>query len=446
MATFSAVAGNPLKIVQLTPGAGGMYCGNCLRDNALVASLRRQGHAVTMLPLYLPLKTDEADQSQGAPVFFGGINVYLEQQAALFRRLPKWLHDALSSPRLLRWIGTAAAGTRPEKVGELTVSMLRGEEGNQAREIDELVAWLKKDGRPDVISFSNALLVGAARVLKRELNCVTAVTLQGEDTFLDALPVQNRRSAWEILAQRLSEADLLIAPSRYYANRMSERTGIASSRIQIVPNGINLKGWEPAPAPPAVPVLGYLARMCPEKGLDLLVDAFLSIRRSAKVPNLRLHIAGSLGPTDEPFVNGLKQRLHAAGVMGDVEFQPNLDHLAKQAFFRRLTVFSVPAHYGEAFGLYLVEAMAAGVPIVQPSTGAFPEILESTGAGLLAKAHDAEDLARRIEEVLLDPQLAARLGQAGRSAAVERLNNDAAATQIAQLFASARQPAGAVIA
>src|SRR5690606_9656865 len=116
----------PMRIVQLTPGAGGMYCGNCLRDNALVAALRRLGHPVTLLPLYLPLKTDEADQSDGAPIFFGGINVYLEQKAPVFRRMPRWLHDLLASPRLLRWVGTAAARTRPEQVGDMTLSMLRG--------------------------------------------------------------------------------------------------------------------------------------------------------------------------------------------------------------------------------------------------------------------------------------------------------------------------------
>src|SRR5215467_4818424 len=78
-----------VKIIQITPGAGAMYCGNCLRDNALVEALRRLGHEVLMVPLYLPLTLDEPDQSTNTPIFFSGINVYLEQKSASFRRIPE---------------------------------------------------------------------------------------------------------------------------------------------------------------------------------------------------------------------------------------------------------------------------------------------------------------------------------------------------------------------
>ena len=100
---------SPLRIIQITPGAGKMFCGACLRDNALVMALRRLGHAAMMAPLYLPLTLDEEDQSAGTPIFFSGINVYLEQQSALFRSAPSWLHQALASPMLLKWASGAAA-------------------------------------------------------------------------------------------------------------------------------------------------------------------------------------------------------------------------------------------------------------------------------------------------------------------------------------------------
>jgi glycosyltransferase involved in cell wall biosynthesis len=241
-----------------------MYCGSCLRDNALVAALRLQGHTVTMIPLYLPLKTDEADQSAGTPVFFGGINVYLEQHVPLFRRLPRWLHDALDSPRLLRWVGGAASRTRPAALGPLTVSMLKGEDGNQARELDELVQWMDRHEHPDVISLSNALLAGCARRLKGVLGSIVAVTLQGEDAFLDALESPHREIAWRLVAERLSEVDLITAPSRYYADHMADRTGLPRHRIQVVRNGISLPGWSPALRRPDPPVVGFLARMTPE--------------------------------------------------------------------------------------------------------------------------------------------------------------------------------------
>lgn len=433
-----------MKIVQLTPGAGGMYCGNCLRDNALVAALRRAGHAVTLLPLYLPLKTDEADESRGAPVFFGGINVYLEQQAAFFRRMPRWLHGWLASPRLLRWIGTAAAKTRPEQVGDLTLSMLQGELGNQAREVDELVAWLATHERPDIVHLSNGLLAGMIRRLRRDLGTRVAVTLQGEDSFLDALPPANRQRAWSLVGERLAEADLLVAPSRYYAARIASRTGLDEGRIRILPNGISLAGWQVAVSPPAPPVLGYLARFCPEKGLDRLVEAFLLLRRRGRVPGLRLHAGGSCGPSDQPFLEDLKRRLRSADAMGDVEFHPNLTHEGKQSFLRCLSVFSVPAHYGEAFGLYLLEAMAAGVPVVQPRTGAFPELLADTGGGMLCAADDVESLASVLEQVLTEPGLSARLGRAGRAAVEQRYHSDAAARRLVDLFAGL-QPASASV-
>ena len=417
-----------------------MYCGNCLRDNALVGAFRRQGHSVTMLPLYLPLKTDEPDETQGTPVFFGGLTVYLEQKAALFRKIPKWLHDWLSSPALLRWIGTAAAKTRPEQVGDLTLSMLRGESGNQAREVEELITWLAEHERPDVVSLSNALLIGVARRLKEKLGARVVVTLQGEDTFVDALPERCRNEAWSILSERLAEVDLLVAPSRYYADRMAEKLHLSPGRIHVVPNGIHLAGWKVAEAPPVPPVLGYLARMCREKGLDRLVEAFLVLKRRNRVPGLRFWVAGGMGPTDVSFVDDLKAKLREAGFLGDVEFRPNVEHADKQAFFRGLSVFSTPAHYGEAFGLYLVEAMAAGVPLVQPRTGAFPEILEASGAGLLCAANDVEDLATRIEEVLLSPTLAARLSRAGREAAEKTYNSDAVATRLTALFEELIQP------
>jgi glycosyltransferase involved in cell wall biosynthesis len=323
----------------------------------------------------------------------------------------------------------------------MTLSMLRGDEGNQAREVEELCRWLSEHEHPEVISLSNGLLVGCARRLKQALGALVTVTLQGEDTFLDALPTRSREPAWRLMAQRLAEVDLLVAPSRYYADRMARRLGLARDRIQVVPNGISIDGWGPPTALPDPPALGFFARMCPEKGLDLLVDAFVQIRRGGRVPGLRLLIGGGLGPSDRLFVDNLKRRLLSEGLMGDTEFHPNLSHAGKQAFFKRLNVFSVPAHYGEAFGFYLLEAMAAGVPLVQPDSGAFGEILSESGAGLVSRTGDSQDLAHRIEDVLLNPELARQLSAAGMAAVAARYNSEAAARALIRLYETARQPA-----
>ncbi len=404
-----------------------MYCGNCVRDNALVTALRALGHDATMLPLYLPLTLDEADESAGLPIFYSGVNVYLSQKSALFRGSPGWLRDLLSSRSVLRWAAGKAAGTRAEDLGDITLSMLLGEEGHQARELNELIAWLKTQPKPDVISLSNALLVGMARRLKADLGIPVVCMLQGEDGFLDLLPEPHRADCWKTLAERAAEVDLFVAPSHYFAELMSRRLGLPAARVRVVYNGINLAGYEgDSPSQfgskdiQEIPVLGFFARMCREKGLDTLVDAYLELRERGR--KLKLRVGGSCGPTDEKFLDTLRPRLRDAGILVDVEFHPNLDRTAKVAFLRSLDVFSVPAAYGEAFGLYVIEAMAAGVPVVQPRLGAFPELIESTGGGRLFPAGDAKALANTIEELLTHPAQMRTLGDAGKKAVFERFS------------------------
>src|SRR5437588_17303 len=412
-----------------------MYCGACFRDNALVATLRKMGHQVLMVPLYLPLTLDEEDQSAGTPIFFSGINVYLEQKSPLFRETPDWFHNLFNSRTLLKWISKKAAATRPEDLGEMTLSMLRGEDGNQARELDELIAWLKTQPKPDAICLSNALLIGLARELKSELVTPVVCMLQGEDFFLDSLPEKDRAACWKTLAERADEVNLFIAPSRYFGNLMRQRLNLPADRLQVVYNGINLAGYDiraqaPSPATPhSAPTLGYFARMSREKGLDTLVEAYILLRQRARLPSLKLRIGGSYGPADHAFVNSLRERLKEKGLSDSVEFLPNLDRAAKLDFLRSLSVFSVPALYCEAFGLSVIEALAAGVPVVQPRSGAFPELIEATGGGLLCPSGDPKALADAIEELLLHPERARALGEAGRRAVLEKFSAEAMARE-----------------
>src|SRR4051812_26957588 len=179
-----------------------MFCGNCFRDNALVAQFRKMGHETLLVPLYLPMRLDEEDQTHGTPIFFSGINVYLDQKSLFFRKAPAWLRDVLASPGLLKWAAGKAAKTRAADVGDLTLSMLEGEHGNQARDLEEMLGWLKGRPHPDVICLSNALLVGMARKLKEVLRCPVVCSLQGEDAFLDALPDAFSKSCWQVLSER----------------------------------------------------------------------------------------------------------------------------------------------------------------------------------------------------------------------------------------------------
>ena len=311
--------------------------------------------------------------------------------------------------------------------------MIHGEAGNQAREIEQLLGFLKTQPKPDIICLSNALLAGMARRFKSELNVPIACVLQGEDTFLDSLPDSHRELTWKTLAERCADIDLFIPPTRYFGDRMSERLSLPPERIRVIYNGINLEGYGEAQSP-KTPVLGYFARMCREKGLDVLVEAFIILKERNRVPNLKLKVGGGCGPADKPLVEALRERLRAKVFLDDVEFFPNVDRAGKLAFLRSLSVFSVPALYGEAFGLYVIEALASGVPVVQPRHAAFPELIELSGGGALCQPGSPNALANAIEPLLLDPAKARALGATGRKSVHEKFNAEQMAGEVARVY------------
>jgi glycosyltransferase involved in cell wall biosynthesis len=425
-----------MRIVQFTPGTGRFFCGSCLRDNALVTAQRRQGHDATLVPLYLPHLADETSAAAGSPLFFGGINVYLQQQSALFRHTPAWLDRWLDAPRLLRFAATRASMTSAADLGEMTLSMLRGEEGHQAKELTKVLDWLRQPAhRPDVLSLSNGLLIGMARRIRAELGIPVVATLQGEDGYLDGLPPPFDRQAWELMRQRASDVTRFVAVSDYYGRRMAARLDLSADRVAVVPNGINLDGFEPAATPPP-PAIGFLARLSPAKGLDQLVDAFVLLRSQGRCPDVRLRIAGAQTEADLPFMREQQAKIAAAGLAGDVDWLPNLDRAAKQDFLRSLHVLSVPAP-AEAFGLYVLEAMACGVPVVQPADGAFPELLAATNGGVLYEPRRAGALADALAALLADPRRRAELGRNGWQAVRDRFTADHMARAFAAVCAAA---------
>jgi len=419
-----------MKIILLTPGTGSYHCGVCMRDNALAKELIRQGHDAVMLPMYLPLTLDEEAANPEMPIFFGGVSTYLREKVPLLRRMPRWLDRVLSQRALLKLLaGKAAAKTGGPDVAKMTLSMLRGEQGNQAGEIEELIGWLREHAKPEALWLSTALQAGLARRLKAELRVPVIGFLQGEDSFIDGLGEPWSKQVWALLAERMRDVDVWIAPSRYFAERMADRLGWsegeAEMRIRVVPNGVSLDGYAPRPpARPVVPTIGYLARFVPGKGIGILVEAFIELKKRGRFPDARLRCAGSMTDGDARYVATLKVRLAAAGLTEDVEWLPNVSREEKIAFLESLSVFSVPASYSEAFGLYVVEALAARVPVVLPRASAFPEIVEATGGGVLYEPTRGETangqlLATALESLLADREQAAKLGQRGRYA-VER--------------------------
>ena len=425
-----------MNIIQLTPGAAGMFCGGCMRDNAVVSALRKLGHDALMVPLYTPLTTDEPDNSIGK-VFFGGVNVWLQQNTGIFKHTPRWIDNRLDSPALLNFVSRFAGMTRPEELGAMTVSMLQGEDGRQAKELDKLLEFLKSSAKTEVVCLSNALLIGMARRLKAELRVPIVCTLQGEDSFLDGLPEPHRAKAWQTLIARATDVDAFIPVSRYYGEVMRERMKLDAERVRPVWNGIELEGYAAADHEPGQPTIGFLSHMIPAKGLPTLVDAFKLVRE--KISNARLRVAGSLPPQSKPYVDKLQQELKREGLLAHVDFLPNVDRKEKVAFLQSLSVLSVPATYGEAFGLYVLEALACGVPVVQPRHGAFPELIEATGGGVLCEAGSARDLADKLIDLLQDSSRRKALGTGGREQVLAHFSVERAAREVADVLQWAAQ-------
>ncbi len=178
-----------------------MYCGSCLRDNALASELLARGHDVVLTPVYTPTRTDERNVSQGR-VLFGGISVFLEQHAPIFRHTPRIVDRLLDAEWVIRMATKRQIKVDPKSLGELTVSMLRGEQGFQRKEIDKMLEWLAIEPRFDVVNLPYTLLLGLAAPLRRALGVPICCTLQGEDLFLDGLGPPYRQQSLDLDSRR----------------------------------------------------------------------------------------------------------------------------------------------------------------------------------------------------------------------------------------------------
>ena len=400
-----------MKITYITAGAGGMYCGSCIRDNALAASLTGRGHDVTLLPLYTPTRTDEENVSQHR-VFFGGISVYLEQYVSLFRKTP-WVLDRLwESPWLLRAVAGRAVQTQPDQLGALTVSVLEGTHGHQRKELVKLVHWLRDQPRPDVIDISNSMLIAIAGPLKEALGCPINCTLQGENVFLDGLLEPYRTKARDLIRSHLAHVDSFVAVSDYYAGYMSRYLGIPGAKMHVVPQGVNTARFTPTSAEQEAPfTFGYLGRVAPEKGLHLLCDAYRDLRERGALEGCRVEVAGYLGAEHAAYWQSIEREVKEWGLADEIHYRGELDLDQKVAFLQSLDLFVVPAVYDDPKGMSLIEAMACGVPVVAPRRGTYTEMLERTGGGVLIEPDQLSGLEETLQQLVGDRAKLAELGQ-----------------------------------
>lgn len=424
----------PERVVYLTAGAGGMYCGSCLNDNTLARAITKLGVDVQLVPTYTPITTDEDDVSIDQ-VFFGGINVFLQQKFPVLRLLPAPLDRLLNHPSLIRWATKNDVQANPELLGAMTVSMLKASAGFQKKEVKRLMNFLLAE-KPQVVNFTNSLIAGCAPEIRKRLDIPIVVTLQGDDIFLDYIPEKHRDQCISQI-QKLSESiDAYVVHSQYYADYMSDRLGIPSSKMSIVKLGIDTDDLRPAERGRGEfpKQIGYLARLTPEKGFHVLVDAFIHLRQQRD--DVHLRIAGWLGTEHKSFAEEQFNKLREAGLEDCFTYSGVVDRQEKLDFLHGLDVFTVPTTYREPKGRFALEAMACGIPMVLPDHGAFPEMIADANCGVLFRPEDVGQLATELNHLLNDPERCRSLGDAGRQAVLQHRSADAMARSTLDLYAS----------
>ncbi|WP_417736620.1 glycosyltransferase family 4 protein [Rosistilla oblonga] len=433
-----------MRIAYLTAGAAGMYCGSCMHDNTLARAMIARGADCLLVPTYTPIRTDEKDISDDV-VFFGGINIFLEQKLPLWGRLPHWLTAWLDRPGLLRLATRKTGSTSPHLLGALTVSMLQGMQGRQRTEVDRLCRWLQTHAVPDAIVLSNFLIGGCVTELKRRLGVPVVVTLQGDDIFLDFLPAKYRAMAIDRMRALAADVDGFIVNSRFYGEKMAALLGLPEEKMHVIPLGIDTTGFlsddSDAPRDPDADAssplrIGYLARIDPAKGLHRLVDAMIEFERTRQPSDRAIHldVAGWLGEQHHAYAAEQWARLDRAGLAGRYTYHGSPDHAGKLDFLRRLDLFCVPTEYEEPKGLYALEAMATRLPVILPRHGVFPELAGENSAVHLVPPGDAAALAEAIRTLAGDAASREKLAERGYRSVVGERTVDRMADQVLQLL------------
>jgi glycosyltransferase involved in cell wall biosynthesis len=321
----------------------------------------------------------------------------------------------------------------------MTVSMLKGADGYQAKEVEKMLRWLRREPRFDAINLPFTLLIGLAKPLKEALGVPIACTLQGEDLFLDNLTEPYKSQSMDLIRRALPDVDRFISVSRYYTGFMADYLGIPPEKIDTVPLGITLDGHEARPLRTEPPyTIGYFGRIAPEKGVHLLAEAYRELRRRPGVPKTRLVAGGYLLEEHREYFNGVKARLGEWGLAGEFHYAGAPDRAGKIALLQSFDVMSMPSIYHEPKGFTLLESMANGVPVVQPAHGAFVEIVETTGGGVLVAPEDPGALADAWFDLLTDRAKAQALGTAGAAAVREHYSLDRMAAAAERVYEQIR--------
>ena len=427
-----------MNIIQIIPGSGGsFYCGNCLRDSKYFNALRAEGHKVTKIPMYLPLFADEHDITE-VPIFYGAISLYLKQVYPVFRKAPGWVDKLLNSKPMMKMAASMAGSTRAKGLEDMTISMLLGEEGEQKEELDHMVNWIAGHCKPDIIHISNALLLGLAKRLKEKIGVPVLCSLQDEDVWIDPMQPKFQKKIWDLMHERAKDVDMLVPVSHYFAGVMKQRMNLPDEKVKTIHLGVDAEDYKYISTREKERNVGYISRMCHKDGFDIVVDAFIGLKKKPGFEDVKLIATGGSTGDDTKFIKEQKQKLKENNLPGSFEILPDFEGEAVNNFFKKVSLISVPVRIGEAFGMYLLESMASGVPVVQPALGAFPEIIEISGGGVTYMPNTPEKLSETWADLLSNPEKMEKLSRKGYESTTKKFNIHNHAEEIITLYESLR--------
>jgi glycosyltransferase involved in cell wall biosynthesis len=397
---------------------------------------KNPGFNTTAIPLYLlPDGVNSGDGFENE-VFFGAVSMFLREKVSFLQQMPLFMDKLLDSTPLLKIAAKQAGATRTEGLEETTLNMIRGDLLIHKKEVKRLAAHLSQHSRPDLIHISNALIIGLAKQLKELLDVPVVCSIENEDDWIDVMAEPYQTMAWKMIGEEAGNVDAFVSPSIYFKNLFMQKTGILSEAIHVVPSSIDYESISSAPRDHIVPAVGYFSRLNRNNGFDKLVDAFLLLRSKPETPDFELHLCGGYTSDDKHFVKEQFKKIREHGQNEKVKIYSEFHGAAKTEFFRNIDLLSVPVRKYDASGLYLLEAIAAGVPVVQPATGAFPEIIRTTGGGLTYEPDNVERLAESILQLIIDKKMREELGIKGRKGIEDHLSMKMMAEGIIKVYKS----------
>ncbi|MCD8139212.1 MAG: glycosyltransferase family 4 protein [Planctomycetaceae bacterium] len=420
-----------MRILYLVGGNDVLAGGATVRDSAFVRGLQDGGHDVIPVSLYGPASVEgESGYSRlFLPLEHNTIRRYFPRLA----KVPSTLGLLLRRPTpVVSMTSIAVSGRRNDVRGPLAVSLLSGANKMQRREFSRLMELL--DGQtPDAVILSNTMLSGLTDALRSNLGCPIFCLTQRSDRVIEALDEPYRSDARKLVRKNARLFRMVICSSRYFAIRTTESLALPAARIRVVPPGVDAEALKnPAPRRRLPFTIGYLAPIRKDKGLDILVDAVESLVRDTSVEP-ELWVAGRV--EDERYWNRLHRRLEGKTLASRHRIYGSLGGHERRDFFEGLSVFVVSSREPESRATHVLEAMAAGVPVIGPACGIIPEIFQYANGGLLVSSEaPAWMFAQALELLASMPDTADEMGRVGSEGIAEYFSIGCSAEKLAVLI------------